>query len=120
MRRNILYYLLLGVILTWSIYGCNKDDESYNPQGGYLPTNYITIQDSSFSPLTITLVAGNSITFLNSTNSNHQIISDDSVTINTNVLGPQGHYYWKKDTVGTFPIHCVNHPRARGLITLTP
>jgi plastocyanin len=117
MRKSPLYYFLLALVV--SLVSCDKSNEGFNPQGGYLPTNYITIKDSSFSPTSLTIVSGNSITFLNSTTGNHQVISSDSV-INTGLLAPQGHYFWKKDTFGTFPIHCVQHPSATALITITP
>jgi hypothetical protein len=113
----------LGLALTYALMlfsGCEKIDEGYNPSGGNLPTNYIVIFDGSFSPSSLTLVGGNSVTFLNSSSGSHQIISADSTTINTGLLAPQAYYYWKKDITGTYPFHCSLHPAEQGVLVLTP
>lgn len=114
-------WLCIGWVCSLILFsGCEKIDEGYNPTGGNLPTNYIVIFDSSFSPSSLTLVGGNSVTFLNSSSRTHQIISADSAMINTGLLAPQAFYYWKKDITGTIPFHCSLHPAEQGVLTLTP
>lgn len=100
--------------------GCEKNDRGDVNAGGLLPTNYVSINGSGFSPATLTLVGGNSVTFLNSTSQNHQVVSDDSVTIRSGIIAPQKSYYWKKDLQGTYPYHCTIHPAETGTLTLTP
>ena len=113
MKRIPAYFLLL------LISGCEKVDQSYNPSGGNLPTNYVVVFDNSFSPSTLTLVGGNSVTFLNNGSGVHEIVSDDSVTIQSGLIAPQSYYYWKKDITGTYPYHCRQHPDVHGILILT-
>lgn len=117
MRKFRTYTILFSLTL---LGGCEKVDQGYNPSGGNLPTNYIVIFNGSLSPSSLTLAGGNSVTFLNSTSGNHQIVSADSVTINTGLLTPQGYYFWKKDITGTYPFHCSLHPSEQGTLILTP
>ncbi len=114
--RNIL---LAGLLLA-GIISCDKQNSGFNPQGGNIPTNYINILDSSFSPAVLTIAIGSSITFVNSTNTIRTIVSDDSVTIITPGIPAFGSYFYKKDTIGTFNYHCVEKPSARGTVVLRP
>jgi len=109
-----------GVAAILTLNSCNKEDQGYGESGGDIPTNYVLLKDGSISPSVLTLVAGNTITFLNQTNEPHQIISSDSVTFNTGLIQPNKFYTWTKDIDGTFQIHCVQHPNVRATITLTP
>jgi len=120
MKHFIYKTSLICSIVFFLFSGCEKIEQGYNPSGGNLPTNYISIKDGSFYPSTITLAGGNSITFLNSTSTIHQIVSDDLLTINTGNIQSQKSYYWKKDIQGTINYHCVQHPNVRGIIILTP
>ncbi len=102
------------------IFSCGKQNSSFNPIGGTLPTKYITILDSTFSPVSITAAVGSSFTFLNSSTSAHTIISDDTVTFITPSMLPGTSFFFKKDTIGTISYHCKEHPSARGIIILRP
>lgn len=112
-------FLFAGMVVA-GLLSCDKQNSSFTPQGGGIPTNYISILDSSFSPSNITLAVGSSITFVNSSTISHTIISDDTVTIKTPVIVPGSSFFYKKDTVGTFNYHCIEHPGVRGSITLRP
>ena len=90
------------------------------PAGGELPTNYVMVKDSSFSPGLLTVVAGSSVTFVNNTSIAHTVMSDDSNTVKLVSIAPGTSYFWKKDTSGSFPYHCTLHPVARGTIVITP
>jgi plastocyanin len=117
MRINVV--LLTGLLLA-GVYSCSKDTVDYNAQGGLLPTNYIMINDASFSPNIITVAAGSSITFVNNTNTDHSIVSDDSTTILSGTIQSGTSSFFKKDTIGTFRYHCGVHPTVRGVIYLRP
>ena len=101
---------------------CNNDDSFFSSKGGLLPTEYIYIQDGLFSQTfqNNTVALGTAVTFINTTSINHTIISDDNFTIQTPTIFPNKSFYFKKDTVGTFEYHCVEHPTVRGTITYRP
>jgi len=72
-------------------------------------TNEVYIQGMAFSPSTITVTAGTTITWTNKDGVAHTVTSNsaafDSGTINTN-----GTYTHLFSAAGTFPYHCMIHP----------
>ncbi|MEO5967864.1 MAG: hypothetical protein ABIP68_05920 [Ferruginibacter sp.] len=101
---------------------CGKS-EPFNPQGGLLPSKYIFLKDSTYDPISLDIVRGGSIVFVNNTPLAHTLISDDSVTFKVDIpLGMS--VYVRPDTLITAPLavqyHCIQHPNARGLITIYP
>ncbi len=93
-------------------------------QGGDLPTNYIILKDSAFSPANITAVNGNSFTFVNFSGATAGIYSSDSVLINKQGIAPNTSYFFKKDSAIT-SAYTINYrlagkPNVAGSITITP
>jgi plastocyanin len=114
--RSFLSFVVLFLFFT----SCSKSNSDFNPQGGLLPAKYIYILDSTFYPPTLTVSIGSAINFVNSSSILHTIISDDSITIKTPGIAPATSFYFKKDTIGSFPYHCVNHPTVRGTVIFIP
>jgi plastocyanin len=110
----------LAFLLSLFIFSCERPHVGSNTGGGLLPTNYIVIKDSSFSPASLTVVSGSSITFLNQSSMVHRLMTDDSTTIRDTAIAPNKYYFFKKDTFGTFNYHLVDKQSARGTIIITP
>ena len=108
------------IIIICILGGCVKGHEGYDSAGGNLPSNFITIKATSFSPATLTISAGSTITFVNGDNAVHGIRTDDSTTINSNPIAPGFSYVFRKDTAGVFNYHCSQHPSVKGTFILTP
>jgi len=119
MKQKLAFASTLLVTI-FSIIGCERAHVGANTGGGLIPTNYIMIKDSSFSPANLSMVSGNSITFVNQSSIVQRLISDDSTTIRDTSIQPNKSYFWKKDTFGTFNYHLVNKTTARGSLTITP
>jgi plastocyanin len=119
MRKNLLINFLTGIVVAFSLITCTTNGIS-PAKGGDLPTNYIIVKDSSFSPSTLTVVSGSSITFVNNTAIAHSIATDDGATMPVIVIEPGKSFFFKKDTSGVFPYHCTTHPSAMGTIIITP
>ena len=120
MKKTRLNILLIAAVLFAGLYSCTKTADDFTGQGGLLPTHYITIKDNSFSPVVLTVATGSSITFVNSTDNEHSIVSDDSATILSGTIMHKTSFYFKKDTTGTFYYHCGMHPAVKGTVILTP
>ncbi len=117
--------LLLFIFSTITFFSCIKEGKGIpEAQGGLLPTNYITIKESSFSPANITAVKGSSFTFVNQSGTAQGIYSYDSVFINKQGIADNTSYYYKKDTMSTGPVtiyyFMAGKPTVTGSITLTP
>ena len=115
MKLSVLITCLLFV----SLFSCNKENEGYNAIGGQLPSNYILIKDSSFSPAVLSVVVGSSITFSNQTNLLHTIVSDDTVAIKSTPVAGGLSFVIKPLSPGPIFYHCAEHPNAKGLINIT-
>ena len=116
--------LFAAIILfaTLIIYSCTKH-EAYMPVGGNLPTHYVTIlPDGKLQPATLTIASGASITFVNTHNKPHRILSlDVDSSIYTTVIPPDSSYFVKNDTLlGTFAYKCVLDSSIHGSITIRP
>ena len=116
-QRALLASALLMAVFFSS---CNKSNEGFIPQGGNLPTRYVTIRDTAITPFILTIATGNSITFLNQSNSVKSVVSQDSATILSGPIAPGSSYFWKKDTTGTFDIHCNENQALRSTIVIVP
>ena len=107
--------------LVYVVTSCGKDGTGQPiAVGGDLPTNYIIISDGAFSPSSVTLVNGSSITFVNRSGTAKGIYSSDSMFINKQNILINTSYFFKKDTVGTIIFRMAGKPSASGSITFTP
>jgi len=100
---------------------CTKNID-YPEQGGNLPGNYITIQaDGSFSSALLNVVSGSTISFVNNDSKAHNILSNDSISIISNIIAPESFYVLKTDTLkGIIPYKCMLDSTIRGTIIVTP
>lgn len=95
-------YVLILLLSTIAA-GCLKqNDDNTDAVGGNLPTNYIKITETGFEPASLSIVAGNNITFLNTTAAAKTIMTVDTVTIPRTTIEPNKSYMFKKDTTGIF------------------
>ena len=110
-----------GVFLVASFLfiACSKNGQP-EPVGGELPTNFIIINDNAFSPASLTVVNGSSITFVNRSGTAKGIYSADSVVINKQNILDNTSYFFKKDTVGTIVFRMAGKPSVQGSINFTP
>jgi len=125
MKNTWLNRVLFAALLLGILYSCSKSADDFTSQGGNLPTHYIDINDNSFSPVTLTIANGSSVTFLNKTTTSHTIVSADSSTILSPAIAAGSYFYVLPDTMsGTNPVridyHCKEHPAISGTIVLTP
>jgi plastocyanin len=77
--------------------------------------------DGSFTPAILRVASGSSITFVNNDNEPHQLLSSDSVSINTGLIEPGRSFFFKKDTlVGTISYRCTLDSNIRGTVIIAP
>ena len=118
---KIVWSLLFLLNVIFILQSCTKDGAGQTePVGGELPTNFIIISDDAFSPNSLTVVNGSSITFVNRSGAAKGIYSSDSLVINKQNILVNTSYLFKKDTVGTIIFRMAGKPSASGSITFTP
>jgi plastocyanin len=116
-----IFYFFFFFTAVYFVTSCGKDGAGQPiAVGGELPSNYIIISDGAFSPSSVTVVNGSSITFVNRSGTAKGIYSSDSVVINKQNITDNTSYFFKKDTVGTINFKMAGKPSASGSITFTP
>lgn len=123
MKNRFLFAAFFSLV--WFLYSCGKGNDGVAAaQGGGIPTNYIILTNTSFSPSAITAVIGNSFTFVNHSGAAAGIYSSDSLVINKQNIADNTSFYFKKDTAISSPYTIIfrqaGKPNVTGSITLTP
>ena len=80
----------------------------------------ITIKNFAFTPATLTVKSGTTVTWTNQDGPTHQIASDSgsSVSFSSNPLATGASYQFTFTTPGTYPYHCAIHPSMTGTIVV--
>ena len=89
--------------------------ESTKPAGS---TNMIDISGFAFSPSTLTVKVGTTVTWTNKDSVDHTITSDTNVFDSGN-MGSGDTFSYTFTTAGTFVYHCTVHPSMIGTIIVT-
>lgn len=79
--------------------------------------NAVTIQNFSFSPSTITIHPGDSITWTNMDSAPHSATADDG-SFDTGVLQKGQSKTLKFSSMGTFTYHCSVHPSMKAKVVV--
>jgi plastocyanin len=118
-------FLVLGAIVLGgcSLYGSPSASNSMpgnmpnTPSASSTPvsTNMINIQNFAFSPQTITVAKGATVTWTNNDSASHQIKSQ---TFNSNLLGKGQTFSFTFNDSGTFDYSCAIHPSMTGKIVV--
>lgn len=112
---------VIHTILILSFFvSCSKTYEGAPGVGGRLPSNFISIKDSAFTPAILTVATGSSITFVNNTVATKTIIGTDSTIIPRTLIEAGGSFLFIKNTSGFFDYHLADKPSVSGTINLTP
>ena len=109
--------VLIFVAILFTSYSCSKDsmDDNMEPAGGSKPVlkepgaNEVWIQGSAFTPETITVTAGTTITWTNNDGIIHTVTSDTGLFDSGNIAN-KGTYSFKFNAAGTYLYHCIVHP----------
>lgn len=83
-------------------------------------TNSVTIQDFAFSPATITVKKGTTVTWTNQDATAHTVTENDGRDgPKSGDLGKGQSYSFTYNSTGTFKYHCSIHPDMLGTVTVT-
>ncbi|MFH1209451.1 MAG: cupredoxin family copper-binding protein [archaeon] len=81
------------------------------------PQNYnIEVRGFAFSPPTLTIHRGDTVTWTNYDSVGHTITSDSGNELNSMTFSDGQTYSHTFNTVGTYAYHCTPHPNMKGTI----
>lgn len=77
----------------------------------------VDISDYAFKAQTITIHAGESVTWTNRDDDPHTVTADDG-SFDSKGLGQGDHYTHVFRSAGRFPYHCAAHPFMKGVVVV--
>jgi plastocyanin len=78
-------------------------------------TRSVKIQNFAFSPASVTIKKGESVTWTNEDSASHTIVSDSDVFQSESLANGQT-FSFIFNTAGQFPYHCSIHPSMKGMV----
>jgi len=82
-------------------------------------TAAVTIQNSAFSPTTLTVKVGTTVTWTNADLASHTVTSDSGSELSSGNIGNGQSYSHTFNTVGTFHYHCSIHTSMTATVVVT-
>jgi plastocyanin len=121
--------ILIFVLVTFiAVCGCTGYGKSAPPaatQTQVSGSTTVTMQNFAFSPASITVPKGTTVTWVNQDTSDHKIVNDAQGSIaqgalfTSNSLPKGASYSFKFDNPGTYPYHCSIHPSMKATVIVT-
>lgn len=82
-------------------------------------TNSVSIKDFMYSPETITVKKGTTVTWTNQDSAPHTVTADNGNGPDSGTLENGKSYSFTFNSVGTFSYHCTFHSDMKGTVTVT-
>lgn len=119
--KNKIYMIVLTITLIVFAVNCKSSSEiSDAPPPGNNNGNEISVQDSSFSPGTLTISVGTTVTWRHNGNTVHTVTSGDrgnpSGMFDSGDMNNGNTFQFTFNNTGTFSYHCIYHIGMNGTI----
>jgi len=94
-----------------------QQQPTQNPTGEVMSKNEVTMQNFAFHPATLTVKAGDKVTWSNKDSAGHSATADDG-SFDTGIISPgqSGSFTFAKP--GTYKYHCTPHPFMQATIVV--
>lgn len=112
----ILAVLALGYYFLYTKKYPSANTNSTTQNSISIAPDSVSIKDLAFDPSSITVRAGDTVTFTNNDTVTHSVIGDGG--INGGDLGSGESYKETFETAGTFNYHCATHPFMEGEVVV--
>jgi plastocyanin len=112
-RNRIAKVVTLSLLLSTIFVSCSKSSSNNNNSSA--APNTVSIINMAFTPATITVTAGATVTWKNNDNMTHTVTGDDN-SFDSGGIGTGSSFTKTFSTVGTFPYHCSIHPSMTGTV----
>ena len=116
-RASLVIFIIISLIAVLSLSACSSGNgaSTTTTSSQSVSGNSISIVNFTFSPQTLTVSAGTTVTWTNNDSTTHRPISDTGVFDGGN-LAPNATFSFTFNTAGTFPYHCSIHPSMTGTV----
>jgi len=108
-----VFVLLTALVIN----GCKKSSKDTPAPVTATPgANEVFIQNTAFSPSSITVAVNTTVKWTNKDNLSHTVTSNTAL-FDSGIIGPSsGTYSHQFTTAGTFPYHCSIHSSMNGTV----
>jgi len=108
---------LLGLGLLSNVHGQGGTDAPLTADEPNLPSSAVTIDNFSFSPASITVPVGTTLTWTNRDDIPHTVVSDDK-KFKSKALDTDEKFSFTFTEPGTYPYFCSIHPKMVGKVVV--
>lgn len=113
---------IIAIVLLAGLFifaGCSDNNKSNNPNPpGPQPTHLVTISNFAYSPATITVAPGDTVTWRNNDSAPHTVTSNSGSELNSPQLSQGQTYEHVFSAAGSFAYHCTIHPSMQGTVAV--
>jgi amicyanin len=78
----------------------------------------VTIQNFAFSPASVTIKVGDTVTWTNKDSAAHTVTYDNGTTFASSSLATGATFSFTFTKAGTYPYHCGVHPNMKGTVVV--
>jgi plastocyanin len=117
MKKNIalIITLILAGALLFGLTGCSTSKTAASTASTTSSSNTVSIVNFTFTPGTLTVNVGTTVTWTNNDSTTHRPVSDTGVFDSGN-LAPGATFSYTFNNAGTFPYHCAIHTYMSGTV----
>jgi len=108
---------LLGLGLLSTVHGQGGTDAPLTADEPNLPSSAVTIDNFSFSPASITVPVGTTLTWTNRDDIPHTVVSNDK-KFKSKALDTDEKFSFTFTEPGTYPYFCSIHPKMVGKVVV--
>jgi plastocyanin len=117
MKKSMMFafILMLSATLLISIAGCSSSKTAAPTTVTSTLGNSVNIVNFAFTPETLNVSVGTTVTWTNSDSATHHVASDTGV-FDSGDMSQNATYSFTFNNAGTFPYHCAIHTYMKGTI----
>src|SRR5215470_15811024 len=115
MKTKILLLLSILITAVFVMVSCYKSKSSYNSN---TTTSKISITSSGYSPASLTVTNGSTVTWTNNDNMAHTVTTTEG-SINSGDIAPGSSYSKTFATAGTYTYHDTHNANMTGVVIVT-
>ena len=119
LRNLTLLTLTVCLVLVGTACGSKKKaSSSSGSSGAAVAPNTIDIQNFAFSPATVNVTSGATVTVKNDDTTDHTVTSNDTKSFDTKHVSPGSSATFTAPAAGTYTFHCNIHPSMKGTLVV--
>lgn len=107
--------VLLAGILSLTMFSCKKSNDVVVAD---TTAHKVNIQAGQFSPNTLTMYLGSTVSWTNTDTETHSIVSEDGISFNSGNIVPGGTFSFKPLANGMYSYYCGLHASVKGVLSV--